>query len=112
VKAFALVLAAIVVAMFSVPSVGHASGGTHGCRPPHGPGDNLIHSAHVRAQQVGCQTARIAILKCARFSYGSSGPCTAARRRWHCTSRRIPRSISSSERCGSGHGVVRWIWLD
>jgi hypothetical protein len=82
------------------------------CRPPRGPFDHVVHTGGVHVQRVTCTKAREVILTCYRFSYGASGTCSAADRRWHCTSRKIGGS-ESTERCiAAGDRRVRWVWLD
>lgn len=86
---------------------------THGCRPPRGPGDNLVHSSDLRARGVDCATAREVVLAStkgppARFSEGA--PFDAAGFRWRCTATPFP---SAHQRCTADPDkLVSIVWGD
>jgi len=108
-----VLIAAVVAGLAVAGSPAWASGAqAHSCAPPRGPGDNLVHSGHVRATRVSCPAARKLMIRCDRFSYGHSGSCAALHRSWHCTSR-ASGGLGSTEKCTSRGGrIVSWIWLD
>jgi len=81
------------------------------CVPPRGPGDSAVHSSGLRVVGITCVVGRKVALACARLSYGRSGTCFAAGRRWHCTSTRPPGS-QSFERCTSSWRWMHIRWLD
>src|SRR5689334_620411 len=104
-----LLVVALALAGFAVPvSAFHASA-ARACAPPRGPGDNFVHSSGLRVKGVSCATGRRVVLSCARFTYGRSGSCAAAHRKWYCTSTRPPGS-ESRQRCVSGSKVIRILW--
>ena len=98
---------------------GVAQAKTVRCSPPRGPGDDLVHSGHIRANNVTCQTTRKVMLACDRFSYGHSGNCRAVGFRWRCTSKPIgglAHKHTHTETCThtltGGARSIAWIWLD
>ena len=85
-------------------------GGTS-CRPPRGPGDKNVHSTDLVIHGISCATGRTVALSCWLYSYGHSGPCTAARRRWRCTSTN-PGGSRSEEQCYAGRKSLTIVWTD
>jgi len=83
------------------------------CRPPRGPGDNLVHSSNLKAKGVSCRVARRVVLASTkgprgRFSEGT--PFRVANQRWHCYASPFP---SSHQRCTSStRAVVSIVWAD
>jgi hypothetical protein len=91
-------------------STGQARSATY-CAPPHGPGDNLIHSANLRVKGINCAQGRAVALRCDGFSYGHYGHCNAVGIRWYCTSY-AREGTSSHERCSAGFRIMAIDWLD
>jgi hypothetical protein len=58
-----LTLVATAVMLAILPS---ASSAATACKPPRGPGDNLLHSTHLRAYPVSCHIARVVVLRLTR----------------------------------------------
>ncbi len=103
-------LAAICLVFLPSPASSHAAAS---CRPPRGPGDNLVHSSDLRARGVACRVARRVVLASTkgprgRFSEGT--PFTVARQRWRCHASPSP---GSHQRCtSSARAVVTIVWGD
>lgn len=105
-----IVLTAIGLVFFSFPADSRAAAP---CRPPRGPGDNLVHSRNLKAKGVNCRVARRVVLAStkgpgSRFSEGT--PFTVAHQRWRCYASPFP---SSHQRCmSSARAVVTIVWGD
>jgi hypothetical protein len=105
----AIALGASLAALASPPGSSAATS----CRPPRGPGDDLVHSEKLRAGGVGCDVARQVVLASTngaggRFSEGAG--FTVAGERWRCYASPFP---GSHQRCtSSSDAVVSIIWID
>jgi hypothetical protein len=104
-------LALLVAAVAVVAGCGSNGSALHSCAPPRGPGDTAVHSTDLRAHDLGCAGARKVALACARWTYGSSGTCTALGARWRCTSDE-GEGADSTQRCVAGHRTMRVTWTD
>jgi hypothetical protein len=103
----ALLLALTLISALIVLALAPSAQASVSCRPPRGPGDNLVHSSNLRATGVSCAVARQVVLASTRrpgqYFY-------VAGYRWSCVSTAFP---GSHEHCRSGHGkTVSIIWGD
>ena len=85
---------------------GSASASARHCKPPHGPGDNLVHSHALRAHRTHCRAARRVVL-------AQPGPGSARVNGllWHCDY--LSPFPNAKELCAAGNH--RWVtikWLD
>lgn len=105
-----ILLTVIGLVFFSSPARSRAA---TSCRPPRGPGDNLVHSRDLKARGVRCRVARRVVLASTkgpggRFSEGT--PFVVAHQRWRCYASPFP---NSHQRCtSSARAVVSIVWGD
>jgi hypothetical protein len=107
--AAALVALAAIAALATTASLAAATA----CKPPRGPGDNLVHSTHLRAYRVSCHIARVVVLRSTRhraWFEGTEGFYVAGRR-WVCHSTALD-PVGFREHCRSGYRRVSIRWLD
>ena len=108
------VIAALACVVASMPAAASAAPATQAakaraCSAPLGPVDKRKHSTNLRVRYIRCPTGRLVARRCVFFTYGRSGRCKAAGRRWRCKSKRVGRH-RSTQRCTSGRRVMSILW--
>ena len=104
-----LAVLSLALIQLSAPPTSQAS---KACRPPKGPGDNLVHSFNLRASGVGCKLARQVVLASTKGSghYSEAVPFNVGGYKWRCHATAFPESHQSCN--ASPHKRVTIIWGD